>query len=106
MAGNNKALLAKLRRDSSFYSLLSVGKVVATRFDTLVILAFLEFMYSIRFVVFISGQGLLSPVYNIFLFSKIWEKERKPKINPISSVILVATTEHLDKIVLNPGSGT
>ena len=106
MAEDDKALLAKLRRDISSHSPLSVEKVVATRFDTLAILAFLEFMYPIRIAVFILGQELLSPACNIFLFGEIWEKEGEPKMNPIVLVILVATAECLDKIVLNLGLGT
>ena len=53
VTGNDKALLAKLRRDISSYLPLLVGKVVVTRFDTLAIPAFLEFVYSMIFTVFI-----------------------------------------------------
>ena len=52
VVGNNKVLLAQLRRYIIFYSPLLVGKVVETRFNTLSILAFLEFMYPIRITVF------------------------------------------------------
>ena len=73
MAGNERALLAKLRRDIASHSLLLVGKIVAMRFDSLVILAFLEFLYLMRLVVFLTGIRLLVPTYNNSLFSNIYK---------------------------------
>ena len=52
VAGDDKVLLAKLRRDIASYSLLLVGKVVVIRFNTLSII-FLEFACSVRIMVFI-----------------------------------------------------
>ena len=52
VADDNKVLLAKLMRDISSYLILSVEKVVVTRFDILAILAFLEFIYSMKIAVF------------------------------------------------------
>ena len=63
VAEDNKALLAKLKRDISSYLPLLAGKVVATRFYTLVIPTFLEFSYPIRFVVFILGLLKHSPLW-------------------------------------------
>ena len=51
VAGNNKVLLVKLRRDIASHSPLLAEKVVATRFDTLGILTFLEFICPIRITV-------------------------------------------------------
>ena len=44
---------------------------MTTRFDTLVIPAFLEFMNPMRIIVFIPDQELLLSAYDIFLFSEI-----------------------------------
>ena len=63
VAEDNKALLAKLKRDISSYLPLLAGKVVATRFYTLARPTFLEFAYPIRFVVFILGLLKYSPLW-------------------------------------------
>ena len=51
VAGNNKVLPVKLRRDIASHSPLSAEKVVVTRFDTLGIPDFLEFIYPMRIAV-------------------------------------------------------
>ena len=79
---------------------------MATRFDMLVIPAFLEFIYFIRFAVFMPKDGLLTHASNIFLFNPIKEKKGKPKMNLIVLAIAMTTREYLDKTVLNLGSGT
>ena len=55
VVGNDKVLLAKLRRDIASYSQLSVGKVAATKFNSILIPAFFKFVYPIIFTVFLSG---------------------------------------------------
>ena len=55
IADNNKVLLAKLRKDITSHLPLLVGKVAVTRFDSILIPDFLEFMYPIRFAVFSLG---------------------------------------------------
>ena len=106
IVADDKELLGKLRRNISSYSSLLAGKVATTRLDTLVIPIFLEFAYSIRFAVLMTGQGLLVHICDTFLFGKTREKEREPKMNPIVLAVIIATGEYLDKIVLNLESGT
>ena len=91
IAVDDKVLLAKLRKDISSYLLLLIGKEVVTRFDTLEISNFLEFTCSIRFAVFMAGQGLLRPTCEKFLFGQIREKEEELKMNLIALAIIVAT---------------
>ena len=68
--------------------------------------AFLEFTYPIRIIVFSSGQRLLVPIYDTFLFDKIKEKERELKMNLIILVVIVVTNKYANKIVLNLELGT
>ena len=83
-----------------------VGRVIAIRFNTLVIPAFLEYFYLTQFTVFTLTKRLFNPICNPFTFESIREQEGKPKINLIILVVLIAISEYLDKTVLNPGFGT
>ena len=106
IAAEDKTLLAKLRRNTFSYLPLSAGKIAVTRFDTLAIPIFLEFIYLIRFAVLTLRDGLLTPACDLFTFELIREKEEESKMNLIVLAIMVATKEYLDKIVLNLGSST
>ena len=40
------------------------------------------------------------------LFLTLREKDGEPTLNPIALTVLVVTDDHVNKTVLNPGSGT
>ena len=104
MVGDEKALLAKLRRDVASHLLLLIGKIVITMFNSLVILEFLEFLYPMRFIVFSTGTELLAPVYDSSIFSDIRKKEGELTMNLIALFVIVVIDSYLDKIVLNTES--
>ena len=99
-------MLTKLRRDIASYLQLLIKKIAVMMFNSLVILAFLEFFYAIRFVVFLTSTGLLAPVYDSSLFNGICKKEGEPILNPIALIVIVITDNYINKMALNPGSGT
>ena len=105
IAGDDKDLLAKLRRDIASHTLLIHGKLGAIRFDSISILALLDFACPIRTIIYSTAQEIFAPMSNFLLFYELEEKDNKPIINPIVLIILVISKEHIDKIVVNPSSG-
>ena len=73
VAVDEMALLADLRRDIFSHLPLLVEKWAATRFDILVIPAFLEYIYLIRFTLFTLRDRLLVPICNLHTFELIRE---------------------------------
>ena len=59
IAGDNKVLLVKLRRDIDAHLLLLVGRIAAIRFDTLVVLVLMKFLFLMQEAIFLTAGGLL-----------------------------------------------
>ena len=55
---DNEPLLAKLRRDITSITLIDTGEIKAMRLDTLAALALYEFVFPIKFSIFIPNKRI------------------------------------------------
>ena len=104
-AGTNTPLLTKLTRNIPYCSPHSDGRVGATRFDTLVVFAFFEFLFQIRYLAFSPASGVLVPSNNMCLFKDLIEQDGATVVNPISLSVLIDIDDHVDMTVMSLNLG-
>ena len=106
VAGTNTPLLTKFRRDISSCSPNSYGQIGATRFDTLVVVAFFDFLFPILYLVFLPALGVLVTISETCFLKDLIEKDETTEVNPIALVVMTAKDNHVDKTYMNPNLGT
>ena len=106
VAGNDAALLAKMRRDIQCITPKFGGKYGNPRVDMLGAAAFIELLHPVKFAIFSVNLGLqLLLSSDMMLFEKHNQQEGSD-MNPVVLNVLVMSTNHLDKTVMLPGKGT
>ena len=104
--GTTISLLENLRREMLSRSPHSDGRIGSTIFDTLAVPAFFEFLFPIRYAIFLLTSGIFVPFSDMWLFHDLREKDRASIVNPVALTVLIATDDYVGKKVLNPGLRT
>ena len=99
MEGDKTTLLARFSRETSYCSPRTYEKIGGTRFGTLAIFMFLDFLLPVRRLIFLSTSGMLVPISHVFLLHEMRERDRVNAINPIALAVAIVTVCHVDKIV-------
>ena len=106
VAGDDVALLAKMRRDIQCITPKFAGLHGNPRVDMLGAAAFVEILYPVKFAIFTVNFGLqLLYSSDSTLFEKHNEEEGSG-MNPVILNVLVLSANHLDKTVMQPCKGT
>ena len=101
IARTNKFILAKLCRDIQSLTPIDVGILGNPRVDTLVAIAFLELIYSVKYAIFSTNKGLQElGSSNLMLFEEYLKESDSSVMQLVILTVIVVISGHLDKTVI------
>ena len=107
IARTNEILLAKICRDIQSITPIDAGILGNPRVDTLVVTVFLELMYSIKYAIFSTNEGLQElGSSDLLLFEDYLKESDGLVMQPVILTVIVVTSGYLDKAVMQLGKGT
>ena len=73
----------------------------------LAVTAFIELMYSVKYAIFSANEGLQDlGLSDFMLFEDYFEEPDGLVIQPVILIVLIVSTDHIDKTVMQLGKGT
>ena len=98
--------MTKLRRNAQSLTPKGVGGLGSARVETLAAAAFFEVVFPIKYAIYSVNNGLHTLTSsNVLLFNEYLVESEGKVIKPVILVILVISSDHLDKTVISLGVG-
>ena len=106
LADDNTQLEAKIYRDIASILPLCRGKLGLIQLDILAVLVFVEFLYPIKYTIFILLIGLVHlGKIKSFQYDYLYSGESMRNLRLVIITLIVITISYIDKTVLNPRKG-